>query len=107
MNVDLGRSFYDYINEQRIAEVQRELRRSDRAVLDLALEVGFNNKSTFNKGIQEGDGHHTQCLAPAGASAWLKSEPMETYPPGVRIGRCGRPGPRSLAPSTSRLCIGV
>lgn len=53
LNVDLGRSFYDYINEQRIAKVQRELRRSDRAVLDLALEVGFNNKSTFNKAFKK------------------------------------------------------
>jgi AraC-like DNA-binding protein len=52
LNQGLRTSFYDYINRYRIEEVKRRL--ADRGspgpcILDIALECGFNSKSTFNK----------------------------------------------------------
>lgn len=53
LNHELGCSFFDYINRERVAAVQRGLREQPAAtVLDLALEAGFNNKSTFNKAFR-------------------------------------------------------
>ncbi len=46
-----GKNFYTYINEQRIAEVKLRLEddRADRfTLLALALDCGFNSKTTFN-----------------------------------------------------------
>ena len=51
LNVHLGRSFYDFLNEYRLAQVCRML--SDPTcqlrVLDIAFEAGFNNKNSFNR----------------------------------------------------------
>ncbi len=53
LNAELGCTFYDYINRHRVEAVQRRLRAEPEAtVLDLALEVGFNNKATFNKAFR-------------------------------------------------------
>ena len=42
-------NFYEFVNRRRIEAAKgRLLERHDRAVLDIALEVGFNSKSTFN-----------------------------------------------------------
>ncbi|HVU19073.1 MAG TPA: helix-turn-helix domain-containing protein [Candidatus Didemnitutus sp.] len=49
INQDLGSTFYAYVNRHRI-ERARILLREDPAktILEVALEVGFNSKSTFN-----------------------------------------------------------
>ncbi|MEB3198646.1 MAG: helix-turn-helix domain-containing protein [Candidatus Sericytochromatia bacterium] len=53
LNHEIGCTFFDYINRERVAAVQRGLREHPEAtVLDLALEAGFNNKSTFNKAFR-------------------------------------------------------
>lgn len=53
LNHELGCTFFDYINRERIAAVQRALREQPgSSILDLALEAGFNNKSTFNKAFR-------------------------------------------------------
>ncbi|MBH9551542.1 AraC family transcriptional regulator [Inhella gelatinilytica] len=53
LNQELGCNFFDFINGERVAAVQRGLREQPEAtVLDLALEAGFNNKSTFNKAFR-------------------------------------------------------
>ena len=49
INQDLAASFYDLVNRQRIADAMNWLAREpERPVLEIALDVGFNSKSTFN-----------------------------------------------------------
>lgn len=51
LNADLQRSFFDYINERRVVEVQRCLRDpayAGQSILDIALAAGFNSKTAFN-----------------------------------------------------------
>ncbi|RTL22254.1 MAG: AraC family transcriptional regulator [Burkholderiales bacterium] len=44
----VGRSFTDYVNDLRIAEVQLLLRRTDRPVTEIAAACGFTTLSNFN-----------------------------------------------------------
>lgn len=54
INQDLQTSFYDLVNRQRIDAARDILVRSpDRAVLEIALAVGFNSKSTFNAAFRQ------------------------------------------------------
>ena len=49
INQGAGISFCDYINQLRLAEVQRKLQLSGRTpILEIAFAAGFNSKSTFN-----------------------------------------------------------
>ena len=58
INQDLATSFYDLVNRQRIAAAKDILVRSpDRAVLEIALDVGFNSKSTFNAAFRQHAGN--------------------------------------------------
>lgn len=57
INQDLGTSFYDLINRQRIESAKAALVAfPDRTVLDIALEMGFNSKSTFNTAFRQHTG---------------------------------------------------
>lgn len=56
LSTRLGRNFYTYINERRIEHVKARLAESDRPVLDLALEAGFQSKSTFNAAFKKATG---------------------------------------------------
>jgi len=50
INQGAGISFCDYINQLRLAEVQRQLQQSgEKSILEIAFAAGFNSKSTFNK----------------------------------------------------------
>lgn len=52
LNRSLQQSFFDYVNHYRIEEVKRQLRdpQSERfTILSLALDAGFNSKSSFNE----------------------------------------------------------
>ncbi|MGI4736835.1 MAG: helix-turn-helix domain-containing protein [Janthinobacterium lividum] len=52
INAGLGRSFNDVVNGLRVAEVQRRLAQPDArrfTLLGIALESGFNSKTTFNR----------------------------------------------------------
>jgi AraC-like DNA-binding protein len=54
INQDLNMSFFDFINQHRIEAAKLILKEfPSRSVLDVALEVGFNSKSTFNKVFKE------------------------------------------------------
>ena len=54
INQDFGASFYDLINRQRIESAKAALEAfPDKAVLDVALEAGFNSKSTFNTAFRQ------------------------------------------------------
>jgi AraC-like DNA-binding protein len=56
LSTRLGRNFYTFINEHRIEHVKTELGRSDRPVLDVAFEAGFQSKSTFNSAFRKATG---------------------------------------------------
>jgi len=52
----LGKNFNDFINEYRVQEVQHLLsdpKNSKFTLLSLALEAGFNSKSSFNRAVQK------------------------------------------------------
>ena len=53
LNEQLNVSFYDYVNQYRINAAKSLLIKTDKAILDIALEVGFNNKATFNKSFKK------------------------------------------------------
>ena len=54
INQDLGTSFYDLINRQRIESAKAALDAfPEKAVLEVALEAGFNSKSTFNTAFRQ------------------------------------------------------
>lgn len=49
INQERGKSFYELVNEQRVKHAQKLLKaRPQATVLEIAIEVGFNSKSTFN-----------------------------------------------------------
>jgi len=50
------RNFYAFINEHRIEHVKAGLAATDRSVLDLAFEAGFQSKSTFNSAFRKATG---------------------------------------------------
>ena len=47
LNQHLGLSFYDFVNQYRIDEARKLLVSETSTVLDVALGVGYNSKSTF------------------------------------------------------------
>ena len=49
INQDLGANYYELVNRTRIERAQRLLIEApERTVLEIALSVGYNSKSTFN-----------------------------------------------------------
>ncbi|OSQ39652.1 AraC family transcriptional regulator [Thalassospira mesophila] len=49
LNRYIGKSFFDFVNSVRIEHALRLLvEQPDRQVLDIAISIGFNSKSTFN-----------------------------------------------------------
>jgi AraC-like DNA-binding protein len=56
LSTRLQRNFYTFINEHRIEHVKTGLRTTDRPVLDLAFEAGFQSKSTFNSAFRKATG---------------------------------------------------
>lgn len=57
INRDLGSNFYDLVNRRRIAQARQQLAEApDRTVLEIALAVGFNSKSTFNTAFRRETG---------------------------------------------------
>ena len=56
LSTRLERNFYTFINEHRIEHVKTALTTTDRPVLDLAFEAGFQSKSTFNTAFRKATG---------------------------------------------------
>lgn len=59
INAGHSMSFFDYINQFRVAEASRMLRQRDcrfPAILDIALSVGFNSTSTFYTAFKKATG---------------------------------------------------
>jgi AraC-like DNA-binding protein len=60
INQNLGRNFYDFVNEYRVREVLRLMEDPGRAndkVITLAFDAGFNSKPTFNAVFKKLTGH--------------------------------------------------
>jgi AraC-like DNA-binding protein len=56
INQNFGKNFNDFVNEYRVEEVKRLLKDPTYAHLSLlgvALECGFNSKSTFNRAFKK------------------------------------------------------
>jgi AraC-like DNA-binding protein len=54
INQDLETSFYDLIKKHRVEDAMTALvAEPEKSVLDIALEVGFNSKSTFNAAFRQ------------------------------------------------------
>jgi AraC-like DNA-binding protein len=49
----LGVNFFDFVNSHRTAEAKRLLAETDRSILEIGLEVGFNSRSTFNAAFKK------------------------------------------------------
>jgi AraC-like DNA-binding protein len=57
INQDLGANFYELVNRTRIERAQRLLVEApERTVLEIALSVGYNAKSTFNTAFRRQTG---------------------------------------------------
>jgi AraC-like DNA-binding protein len=54
INQDLGTSFYELVNRHRISDAMAAIKKdADRPLLEIALDVGFNSKSTFNAAFRQ------------------------------------------------------
>jgi len=56
LNEQLGQSFYDYINSARIERAKQMLADAKfhhLAIIDIAYQVGFNNKTSFNNAFKK------------------------------------------------------
>ena len=67
LNQRRGVSFFDYVNGWRIDAAARLLSDTDRTVLAIAQETGFNAKSTFNAAFRKAKG--------SSPSAWRMRQP--------------------------------
>ena len=48
LNEKLKKTFYDYVNEQRIEHAKRALSQNpERSITDIAFESGYNSKNSF------------------------------------------------------------
>lgn len=57
INQSRGNSFYDLINHARIEAAKELLEHNpDKSILNIALEVGFNSKTTFNSAFKRATG---------------------------------------------------
>jgi AraC-like DNA-binding protein len=75
LNHMLGLNFFDYINGLRIEEVKRLIcdpAHANAALLDLAMQAGFNSKSTFNAAFKK-----VTAMTP---SVWRKLHVLATEP---------------------------
>ncbi|MEE3045168.1 MAG: helix-turn-helix domain-containing protein, partial [Pseudomonadota bacterium] len=67
LNHHIGQSFFDFVNAARIAEARSVLLlEPDRTILDIALSVGFNSKSTFNLAFKKITGETPSAFREAG-----------------------------------------
>lgn len=53
LNNELNTGFYLFINEWRIKEACIRIKEQSHSILDIAFEVGFNSKSTFNAAFKK------------------------------------------------------
>ncbi|MEL7181439.1 MAG: helix-turn-helix domain-containing protein [Pseudomonadota bacterium] len=47
LNTEIGENFFDFVNRYRIQAAQKLLHETDKTVLEITYEVGFNSRSSF------------------------------------------------------------
>lgn len=50
---EVGMSYAEYTQEQRLSNAKKMISRSNRRIIDIALECGFNNISYFNRSFKK------------------------------------------------------
>lgn len=84
LNRHLGQNFFDFVNAVRIEEARSVLLlEPDRTILDIALSVGFNSKSTFNLAFKKMTGETPSAVREA---ARLSEERVERGKPDIPSG---------------------
>lgn len=53
LNTAMNIGFYDFINSWRIKAACKSIERSEHTILEVAFEVGFNSRSTFNQAFKK------------------------------------------------------
>lgn len=53
LNVEIGQKFFDFVNAYRVDAAKRELLLGNDTTLAVALDVGFNSRSTFNAAFRK------------------------------------------------------
>lgn len=53
LSVHLGRNFFDFVNDHRIEEAAKRLAATDAPIVQIAHDVGFNARSTFNAAFKK------------------------------------------------------
>jgi AraC-like DNA-binding protein len=56
LNETLGMNFFDYVNRYRVNAAKQQLQNTDDTVLDIAMDVGFNAKSSFYTAFKKDTG---------------------------------------------------
>ena len=56
LNETLGVNFFDYVNHYRVKAAKQQLQNTDNTVLDIAMDVGFNAKSSFYTAFKKDTG---------------------------------------------------
>ena len=56
LNETQGVNFFDYVNKYRLGAAKRMLEQSNDSVLDIAMRVGFNAKSSFYSAFKKETG---------------------------------------------------
>lgn len=82
INQALKKSFNDFINEYRVAEVIEKMHNpayDKLTLIGIAMDSGFNSKSTFNRTFRDMTGK-----SPAEYKGWLKERPNYTLRPFFR-----------------------
>ena len=70
LNHHIGQNFFDFVNSARIEEARSVLLlEPDRTILDVALSVGFNSKSTFNLAFKKMTGETPSAVREAAKKA--------------------------------------
>lgn len=70
LNHHVGKSFFDFVNAARVAEARSVLvLEPERTILDIALSVGFNSKSTFNLAFKKITGETPSAVREAARQA--------------------------------------
>jgi AraC-like DNA-binding protein len=81
INQDLGTNFYDLIKKHRVEDAMTALvAEPDKSVLDIALEVGFNSKSTFNAAFRQHAGMTPREFRAARKLGQATPEPADSPP---------------------------
>ncbi len=81
LNQELGKNYFQFVNEFRVEEVKRKLHDPNNdhlKILSLAYEAGFNSKASFNRIFKDITG-----LTPQQFKKGRESVSMEIASPGL------------------------